>query len=87
MNDAIDAIEEMLKRKGWNRQHLYPALGNSAKASDIMNRIRPLTLPMIRCLVFNYGMDAEVLVKWYPTKTQPVEKINMLLKTFREVAA
>ena len=86
MADPIDAIEAMLARKGWSRRHLYPALGSSAKASEIMNRIRPLTLPMIRCLVFNYGMDAGTLIQWYPTKIQPAEPINMLMKTFKEVA-
>jgi HTH-type transcriptional regulator / antitoxin HigA len=86
MSDPIDAIEEMLRQRGWQRRHLYPALGSTGKASEVMNRVRPLSLPMIRCLVINYGMDAATMIKWYPTKMQPVEPINMLMKVFRDVA-
>lgn len=41
---------------------------------------------MIRCLVFNYGMDAEKMIKWYPTIMQPKEPVNVLLQSFRDVA-
>lgn len=84
-NDPIAKIEKMLHDRNWERRHLYPAMGSSARTSEILNRIRPLTLSMIRCLVFNYGMKAEDLISWYPTQMQPRERGSSLLKAFREV--
>ena len=84
-DDPVTKIEEMLRKRNWERRHLYPAMGSSARTSEIMNRIRPLTLSMIRCLVINYGMKAEDLIPWYPTRMQPKERGITLMKAFREV--
>lgn len=67
MPDPIDAIEHMLKSRGWTRRHLIAAIGHTGRVSEIMNRKRPLTLGMIRVLVINFKMDAETLIQWYPT--------------------
>lgn len=83
--DPVTVIEAMLEKKGWSRRHLLPAMGTTARISEIMNRKRPLSLGMIRCLVFNYGMDADVLIKWYPTEQQPKERTASTLAAFREV--
>lgn len=71
MSDPVDAIEKMLKERGWTRRHLIAVFATTARTSEIMNRKRPLTLSMIRCLVFNYGMNAEAMIEWYPTEQQP----------------
>jgi HTH-type transcriptional regulator/antitoxin HigA len=76
MGDPIDAIEAMLKARGWTRRHLMAAFGTTARISEIMNRKRPLSIGMIRCLVFNFGMDADVMIQWYPTERQPRQPAN-----------
>jgi HTH-type transcriptional regulator/antitoxin HigA len=71
MGDPIDAIEAMMKERGWTRRDLIPAFGHSGHASEVMSRKRPLSLGMIRCLVINYKMDAETMIQWYPTEQVP----------------
>jgi HTH-type transcriptional regulator/antitoxin HigA len=80
----IDAIEAMLARRGWTRRHLMAAFGSTGKISEIMNRKRPLSLGMIRVLVFNFGMDAKTMIQWYPTTQQPVEPRNVFLEVLKE---
>lgn len=76
MSDPITAINDMLRERGWERRHLLPAFGGSgSRMSDALNRKRPLSISTIRCLVFNYGMDAAAMIAWYPTEMQPVERL------------
>jgi plasmid maintenance system antidote protein VapI len=77
VKDPIEAIEQLLEKRGWTRRYLEPALGSRSRVSEVMNRKRPLSLSMIRCLVFNYGMDAEMMIQWYSTEMQPVEPIGI----------
>jgi hypothetical protein len=78
MADPIDLIGQMLELRGWTRRHLLPAFGgHSGRMSDALNRRRPLSLSQIRCLVINYGMNASDMIKWYPTKMQPAEPMNV----------
>jgi HTH-type transcriptional regulator/antitoxin HigA len=83
VSDPIDAIETMLAERNWTSRHLMAALGTTGKISEIMNRKRPLSIGMIRCLVFNYGMNAETMIKWYPTKQQPDEPVNVFVEVFK----
>jgi antitoxin component HigA of HigAB toxin-antitoxin module len=78
MSDPINAIEELMRQRGWTRRHLLPAFGGlSSRVSEAMARKRPLSLSQIRCLIVNYGMDAEVMIKWYPTKMQPEPPVDV----------
>jgi HTH-type transcriptional regulator/antitoxin HigA len=86
MADPIDEIERFLKRKGWTRRHLMPAFGDRGRVSEIMNRKRPLSIGMIRVLVFNYGLDAEKMIQWYPTEMKPEKPVNTLAKAFKDVS-
>jgi hypothetical protein len=83
-NDPVDEIERLLERKGWTRRHLMAAFGTSARVSEVLNRKRPLSIGMIRVLVFNLGMDAEKMIQWYPTEMQPVEPENVFLDVLRD---
>jgi antitoxin component HigA of HigAB toxin-antitoxin module len=77
VKDPIEAIEKLLEKRGWTRRYLEPALGSRSKVSEVMNRKRPLSISMIRCLVFNYRMDAKTMIQWYPTEMQPVEPVGI----------
>jgi HTH-type transcriptional regulator / antitoxin HigA len=70
MRDPVDEIEKMLRERKWTRRHLLAVFGTSGRTSEVMNRRRPLTLNHIRCLVFNFNMDAELMIEWYPTDQQ-----------------
>jgi HTH-type transcriptional regulator / antitoxin HigA len=64
--DPIAAIEFMMEQKGLSRRDLEPAIGGRGRVSEILNRKRPLTLPMIRALSVLLDLPAELLIKEYP---------------------
>lgn len=65
--DPIAAIEFMMEQKGLTRRDLEPAIGGRGRVSEILNRKRPLTLPMIRALSALLDLPAELLIREYPT--------------------
>jgi HTH-type transcriptional regulator / antitoxin HigA len=67
--DPIAAIEFMLEQKGLTRRDLEPAIGSRGRVSEILNRKRPLTLPMVRALSALLNIPAEVLVQPYETQS------------------
>lgn len=52
-----------MESRGLTRKDLEPFIGPRGRVADIMNRTRPLTLEMIRRLVAERDLPAEVLVK------------------------
>jgi HTH-type transcriptional regulator/antitoxin HigA len=78
MKDPIDHINDLLEARGWTRRYLLPAFGGSrSRMSEAMGRKRPLSLSQIRCFVINFGMKAEDMIRWYPTKYQPKEPVTI----------
>jgi HTH-type transcriptional regulator / antitoxin HigA len=67
--DPIAAIEFMMEQKGLTRRDLEPAIGSRGRVSEILNRKRPLTLPMVRALSALLAIPAEVLVQPYETQS------------------
>jgi HTH-type transcriptional regulator/antitoxin HigA len=67
--DPITAIEFMMEQKGLTRRDLEPAIGSRGRVSEILNRKRPLTLPMVRALSALLEIPAEVLVQPYETQS------------------
>ena len=65
--DPIAAILFMMEQKGLERHDLEPAIGGRGRVSEILNRKRPLTLPMIRALAPLLSIPAEVLIQPYET--------------------
>jgi HTH-type transcriptional regulator/antitoxin HigA len=65
--DPVAAIEFMMEQKGLSRRDLEPAIGGRGRVSEILNRKRPLTLPMIRALSVLLDLPAELLIREYPT--------------------
>jgi HTH-type transcriptional regulator/antitoxin HigA len=64
--DPIEAIKIRLEELGLKRKDLESCIGSRGKVSDILNRKRPLTLPMIRELSKKLGLPGDVLIKPYP---------------------
>jgi HTH-type transcriptional regulator/antitoxin HigA len=60
--DPVVAIEFMMEQQGLTRKDLEPMIGSRARVSEVMNRKRGLTLPMIRRVRSGLGISADVLV-------------------------
>lgn len=60
--DPIDAIRFRMEQMDMSAKDLAPYLGSQSKASDILNRKRPLTLAMMRNLHKGLGISADVLL-------------------------
>jgi HTH-type transcriptional regulator/antitoxin HigA len=67
--DPIAAIEFMIEQKGLTRRDLEPAIGSRGRVSEVLNRKRPLTLPMVRALSVLLDIPAGVLVQAYDTQS------------------
>ena len=67
--DPISAILFMMEQKGLTRRDLEPIIGGRTRVSEILNRRRPLTLPMVRALSTLLNIPVDVLVKPYDTRS------------------
>jgi HTH-type transcriptional regulator / antitoxin HigA len=67
--DPIAAILFMVEQKGLTRRDLEPAIGSRGRVSEILNRKRPLTLPMVRALSVLLDIPTDVLVRSYDTRS------------------
>ena len=67
--DPIAAIEFMLEQKGLKRRDLEPAIGSRGRVSEVLNRKRPLTLPMVRALSKLLQIPSDFLVQDYKTQS------------------
>jgi len=63
--DPIAAVAFMMEQKGLSRRDLEPAVGSRARVAEILNRRRPLTLPMIRALSALLDLPADILIRPY----------------------
>lgn len=63
--DPVAAIKARMENSGRTRKDFEAIVGSSGRASEILNRKRSLTLPMIWRLVSDWRMPAEVLVRPY----------------------
>jgi HTH-type transcriptional regulator / antitoxin HigA len=69
--DPIAVILFMMEQKSLERRDLEPAIGTRARVTEILNRKRALTLPMIRALSRLLDLPADVLVQSYPLSRAP----------------
>ena len=63
--DPIEAIAYFMESRALSRKDLEPYIGSRARVSEILNRKRPLTLPMIQSLHSGLGIPADVLIAPY----------------------
>jgi HTH-type transcriptional regulator/antitoxin HigA len=61
--DPIEAIKFVMDQRGLSPKDLEPAIGRLNRVYEVLNRTRPLTLPMIRKLHSTFGIPAESLIK------------------------
>jgi len=63
--DPIGFMNHVMEARGLTRKDLEPYIGPRGRVSDILNRVRPLTLDMIRKLSEGLKLPAEVLIRPY----------------------
>ena len=68
--DPVSAITHVMEANGWRQKDLAELIGSQPRASEILNRRRPLTLPMIRALSKKWNLPAETLVREYSLADQ-----------------
>jgi HTH-type transcriptional regulator/antitoxin HigA len=60
--DPLEAIKFRMEQSGLSVKDLEPIIGRSNRVYEVLNRKRPLTLPMIRRLHKSLGIPADVLI-------------------------
>jgi HTH-type transcriptional regulator/antitoxin HigA len=66
--DPIDLLQHVMEARGLLRRDLEPFIGSRARVAEVLNRVRPLTLEMIRRLATGLQLPADVLVRGYRLK-------------------
>ena len=61
--DPIEAIEFCMEQQGLKQKDLVDCIGTPGRVSEILNRKRQLTLPMIRRLGRKLGIPANILIQ------------------------
>jgi len=69
--DPIEAIKIRMEDLGLDRKDLESTIGSKGRISEILNRKRPLTLPMVQKLSEKLGLPMEVLAQTYPLAKTP----------------
>ncbi|MYN12324.1 helix-turn-helix domain-containing protein [Pusillimonas sp. TS35] len=74
--DPIDFLAHVMEARGLTRKDLEPYIGPRGRVSDILNRVRPLTLDMIRKLAEGLNLPAEVLIRPYRLRQENEEALT-----------
>jgi len=65
--DPVEAIQNSMEMEGRSQADLARLLGSPSRASEVLRRKRPLTLPMIWALHQEWRIPADALVQPYKT--------------------
>jgi HTH-type transcriptional regulator/antitoxin HigA len=63
--DPVEVIKSAMSLNGRSQNELASVLGSASRASEVLNRRRALTLPMIRALSEEWRIPAALLVQPY----------------------
>jgi HTH-type transcriptional regulator/antitoxin HigA len=74
--DAIDAIVFRMEQQGLRQKDIALLLGGKNRASEILARKRPLTLPMIRTLHERLQIPSDLLIREAPAEYAVTEGID-----------
>ena len=66
--DPIDFLQHVMEARELTRKDLGPYVGSRARVAEVLNRVRPLTLEMIRKLAEGLELPADVLIRGYRVK-------------------
>ena len=77
--DPIELLEHVMQSRGLTRKDFEPAIGQRGRVTEIFNRVRPLSLEMIRRLVEQFDLPADVLVKPYALRSGIGQNLSLQL--------
>ena len=63
--NPIDFLHYVMESRGLARKDLEPFIGSCARVAEVLNRVRPLSLEMIRNISAGLKIPAGVLVQRY----------------------
>ena len=63
--DPIELLLHVMEARGLSRKGLEPYIGSRARVAEVLNRVRPLSIEMIRRLCAGLGLPADVLIQGY----------------------
>ena len=66
--NPIDFLCHVMEARGLSRKDLEPFIGSRARVAEVLNRIRPLSLEMIRRLASGLKIPADVLIQPYDVR-------------------
>lgn len=66
--DPVEVIATHMEMTGRTRRDLVALLGSPSRASEILNRKRPLTMEMVRRFHAEWGIPAAALIAPYELK-------------------
>lgn len=66
--DPIEFLQHVMEARELSRKDIEPFIGSRARVAEVLNRVRPLTLDMIRRLAAGLRIPADVLVRDYKMK-------------------
>ena len=66
--DPIDLLHQVMEARGLVRKDLEPFIGSRARVAEVLNRVRPLSLEMIRQLACRLNLPADILIRGYDLK-------------------
>ena len=64
----IDFLLHVMEARALTRRDLERYIGSRARVAEVLNRVRPLTLEMIRRLASGLKLPADVLIRGYGLK-------------------
>nr|MDF3286786.1 helix-turn-helix domain-containing protein [Opitutae bacterium KCR 482] len=59
----ITVLEEFMKENGFTRKDLEAQVGSRSRVSEVLSGKRQLSISMLKNLVNNWGIDANLLLK------------------------
>ncbi len=64
--EPIAFLHHVMESRGLTRKDLEPYIGSRARVAEVLNRVRPLSLDMIRRLSAGLKIPSDVLIRRYP---------------------
>ncbi len=63
--DPVDLLLHVMESRQLSRKDMEPYIGSRARVAEVINRVRPLSLDMIRRLAAGLDLPADLLIAGY----------------------
>ena len=66
--DPVSLLHHVMEVRALTRKDIEPFIGSRARVAEVLNRVRPLSLTMIRRLSVGLNLPADLLIAGYALK-------------------